>query len=126
MARWIRLFAFVLILSPCVHAETETTSWLDQGIVLFQKQDYDAAQKYFQRVLESAPQSSDAKRATFYSAECNKLRTKPVISVRELKFKSNTVHGQILSPGQTPPPVTLEDSQKQLLSNTTSAVAPAH
>ena len=126
MSRWLRVFACVLFLSPCIRAESQADGLLDQGIAFFQKQDYDAAQKYFQRVLQADPQSADAEKAKFYIAECNRLRTKPVVTTRELKLKSETTHGQILSPGQKPPPVTLEESQKQLLSGTTNVVPPAH
>ena len=105
----------------------EANVLLDRGIDLFQKHKYADAEKYFQRIMQSYPQSKDiVARANFYNAECDRIRNKKSIpSTRVLKFKPETTHGQILSPGEKPPASTLEESQKQLLPGSTTAAPPA-
>ena len=113
-------------LSGVSKLDCEAGVLLNQGIELFQKKEYDRAQRDFQRLIHSYPQTKEAvARASFYDVECDRLRPKPRKSSQVLKFKSETSHGQILAPGEKPPASTLDESQKDLTPGSTKATPPA-
>lgn len=140
MTNWMRLSALLLMVTPVSHGnspcadftrikkiECEAGLLLNRGIDLFQEKDYAGAHQYFRRLMQSYPQAKDAVvRASFYNAECDRLgaKTKTKTSARLLKFKSETTHGQILSPGEEPPATTLEESQKELRPGSSPAAPP--
>lgn len=58
------------LLRACPGAETGASILWERGAGLFNKKDYAAAQKYFQRIMVSYPGEEFAPQAFYYNAEC--------------------------------------------------------
>src|SRR5439155_2515490 len=58
------------LLRSCQGSGTASAILWERGAGLFNKKDYSAAQKYFQRIMLSYPNDEYAGQAYFYNAEC--------------------------------------------------------
>jgi len=58
------------LLRSCQGSGTASAILWERGAALFNKKDYSAAQKYFQRIMLSYPNDEYAGQAYFYNAEC--------------------------------------------------------
>ena len=64
------------LLRACPGAGTGASILWERGAALFNKKDYAAAQKYFQRIMVSYPGEDFASQAFYYNAECYFLTCK--------------------------------------------------